>query len=164
MGWPRQLYVKPEGGIPISLDGTLLQESILPPWFVKALIALLVLLIALVLIWLLLLEPSCRRLGTASPSPLASLRDNVNAALGNAGLPTMAPAGGGGGHPPRPGLRPRPAGDTRRRCPRRPHDRVVIRASATPWTVASTRRTPRSRGTLVTDLVFSNPRGGGRAP
>ena len=42
---PFQLFIKPEGGLPITLDGTLLQESILPPWFLKALLALLGLLI-----------------------------------------------------------------------------------------------------------------------
>ena len=36
---PFQLFVKPEGGAPIQLDGTLLQESVLPPWFLKALLA-----------------------------------------------------------------------------------------------------------------------------
>ena len=35
---PFQLFIRPEGGLPITLDGTLLQESILPPWFLKALL------------------------------------------------------------------------------------------------------------------------------
>ena len=39
---PFQLFVRPEGGTPITIDGTLLQESVLPPWFLKALLALIV--------------------------------------------------------------------------------------------------------------------------
>ncbi len=100
---PFQLFVKPEGGVPITIDGTLLQESVLPPWFLKALLALIVLLIALVLIWLLLLKPTIQTAASdAVASPLASLKADVNDALGAAGLPTMAPepsAGGGGGAP-----------------------------------------------------------------
>ena len=42
---PFQLFVTPEGGPPITLDGTMLQESVLPPWFLKALLALIGLLI-----------------------------------------------------------------------------------------------------------------------
>ena len=122
---PFQLYVKPEGGIPITLDGTLLQESVLPPWFLKALLAILALLIALVLIWLLLLKPSIQSAASeAVASPLASLEAGVNNALGNAGLPTMpagrrrrgpdARADAGPDATPR---RLRPA-TRRRRCPR----------------------------------------------
>ncbi len=87
---PFQLYVRPEGGAPISLDGTLLQESMLPPWFLKALLALIVLLVLLVLAWLFLLKPSIETAASeAVASPLASLRADVNSALGAAGLPTM---------------------------------------------------------------------------
>lgn len=94
---PFQLFVKPEGGAPIQLEGTLLQESVLPPWFLKALIALVVALIALVLIWLLLLKPTIQTAASeAVASPLASLKDDVNQALDNAGLPTMGADGGAG--------------------------------------------------------------------
>jgi hypothetical protein len=94
-----QLYVRPDGGVPLTLDGTLLQESVLPPWFLKALLALIVLLVLLVLAWLFLLQPSIESAATAAvESPLASLKDDVNDALGAAGLPTM-PAGGGGASP-----------------------------------------------------------------
>ena len=37
---PFQLQVTPEGYTPITLDGALLQEAILPPWFMRAMLAL----------------------------------------------------------------------------------------------------------------------------
>ena len=93
---PFQLFIKPEGGLPITLDGTLLQESILPPWFLKALLALVGLLILLVLLWFMLLKPSIQSAASeAVASPLASLKDDVNEALDNAGIPTMGPEDGG---------------------------------------------------------------------
>ena len=162
-------FVQPEGGTPITLDGTLLQESVLPPWFLKALIALIVLLIALVLIWLLLLKPTIQTAASeAVESPLASLKADVNDALGAAGLPTMGPeassGGGGGGAVGRDALE-RGAERRWRRRVARPDEHArpsSSRASATPSTAGSTGRTRRSTadGTLfVTDFVFSNPNG-----
>ena len=87
---PFQLFVKPEGGLPIQLEGTLLQESVLPPWFLKALLALIVGLIALALIWLLLLKPTIQSAASeAVASPIAELASEVNEALEEAELPTM---------------------------------------------------------------------------
>ncbi len=165
---PFQLFVKPEGGTPITIDGTLLQESVLPPWFMKALIALIVLLIALVLIWLLLLKPTIQTAASeAVESPLASLKADVNDALGAAGLPTMgpeassggggaapsaetpsseAPSGGGGGASPAPTSTPA----------------VVIPGLGNPVDGRLDKSHPQvtSDGTLfVTDFVFSNPNG-----
>ena len=97
---PFQLFVTPEGGLPISLDGTMLQESILPPWFLKALLALIVLLVLLVLAWLFLLKPSIQSAASeAVASPLESLKADINGALASAGIPTIGPksSGGGGG-------------------------------------------------------------------
>ena len=165
---PFQLFVKPEGGTPITIDGTLLQESVLPPWFMKALIALIVLLIALVLIWLLLLKPTIQTAASdAVASPLASLKADVNDALGAAGLPTMgpeassggggapsaetpsseAPSGGGGG-----GASPAPTSTPG----------AVIPGLGNPVDGRLDRTHPQvtADGTLfVTDFVFSNPNG-----
>jgi hypothetical protein len=91
---PFQVLVTPEGGGPISLDGTMLQESILPSWFGRAVAALLVALVLLVLAWFFLLRPAINSaVGDAIASPLASLRNDVNSALNAGGLPTMGPAG-----------------------------------------------------------------------
>ena len=94
---PFQLYVRPEGGTPITLDGTLLQEAILPPWFLKAVLVALVGLVALVILWLVVLKPTIQTAASeAVESPIADLRSDVNDALGDAGLPTMAPDGSSG--------------------------------------------------------------------
>lgn len=161
---PFQLYVKPEGGLPITLDGTLLQESVLPPWFLKAVLALIGLLIALVLIWLLLLKPSIETAASqAVASPLASLKADVNEALEAAGLPTMGADGGGGASapPPEPTPTPEPGATPAPPTPS-PDPGTVIPGLGNPvdgrLDVATTSYAPP--GTLfVTDLVFSNPNG-----
>lgn len=97
---PFQLYVRPEGGIPIQLDGTLLQESVLPPWFMKALLLAIAALIALIVLFLFVLKPAIESAASeAVASPLADLRSDVNAALDDAGLPTLGPEGSGGTEP-----------------------------------------------------------------
>jgi len=168
---PFQLYVKPEGGIPITLDGTLLQESVLPPWFLKALLIILGLIVALVLIWLLLLKPSIQSAASeAVASPLASLEAGVNTALGNAGLPTMPAGGGAAGATPAPTPVPTPAptlapGDTPTPVPPptpTPTPGTLIPGLGNPVDgVLDVKNTSvLVKGTLfVTDLVFSNPSG-----
>lgn len=160
---PFQLYVKPEGGVPITLDGTLLQESILPPWFVKALLVILGLLIALVLIWFLLLKPSIETAASeAVASPLASLADDVNEALVNAGLPTMG--AGGGGATPTPAPTPAP-GETATPVPPPtppPTPAVLIPGLGNPvdGRLDQKNTSVSPSGTLfITDLVFSNANG-----
>jgi hypothetical protein len=166
---PFQLFVTPEGGAPITVDGTLLQESVLPSWFLKALLALIVLLIALVLIWLLLLKPTLDSAVTdAVASPLASLKADVNGALGAAGLPTIAPAasaGGGGG-----GASPAPSGASGSASPSSGASSpapsgspvVVIPGLGNPVDGRLDTSQPAftPTGTLfITDFVFSNPSG-----
>jgi len=96
---PFQLVVRSEGAPPVTLDGALLQEAVLPPWFARAVMALLLLLIALIVLWLFVLKPSIQSAASeAVASPLGDLRSDVNKALEDAGLPTMG-AGGGGASP-----------------------------------------------------------------
>jgi hypothetical protein len=166
---PFQLFVKPEGGTPITIDGTLLQESVLPPWFMKALIALIVLLVALVLIWLLLLKPTIQTAASdAVASPLASLKADVNDALGAAGLPTMGPeaSSGGGGAPPSAETpsSEAPSGGGGSGASPAPTSTpgVVIPGLGNPVDGRLDASHPQvtSDGTLfVTDFVFSNPNG-----
>ena len=164
---PFQLYVKPEGGAPITLDGTLLQESVLPPWFLKALLAIIGLLIALVLIWLLLLKPSIETAASeAVASPLASLKDDVNEALGNAGLPTMGAGDGGGEATPTPTPAPTPApGESATPVPPPtppPTPAVLIPGLGNPvdGRLDAKNTSVSSAGTLfITDFVFSNANG-----
>ncbi len=163
-----QLFVRPEGGTPITLDGNLLQESLLPPWFLKALLILIAALILLVLAWLFLLKPSIESAASAAvASPLASLKNDVNDALGAAGLPTI-PADGSGGGGGAGGASPTPtaAGG----ASASPGESAA--ATATPGTVIpglgnptdgrldDGHKTFKPDGTLfVTDFVFSNPNG-----
>jgi hypothetical protein len=98
---PFQLFVTPEGGLPITLDGTMLQESVLPPWFLKALIAVIALIVLLVFAWLFLLKPSIQSAASeAVASPLESLKADINDVLASQGLPTIGPGGGSGDQPP----------------------------------------------------------------
>lgn len=165
---PFQLYVRPEGGAPITLDGTLLQESVLPPWFLKALLALLLLAIVLAVLWLGLLKPSIDSAASqAVASPLASLAANVNQALGNAGLPTMGPVGGGASSSsapaaptptPAPGATAAPTG-----TPAPSGSPAVLipgLGNPTDGRLNSSATSVQPTGTLfVTDFVFSNPNG-----
>ncbi len=166
---PFQLYVKPDGGVPITLDGTLLQESVLPPWFLKAIIAIVGVLVLLVLIWLFLLKPSIESAASeAVASPLASLRGDVNAALGNAGLPTMPADGGAAPPPPTPEPTPAPTlapGESATPEPpptAPPTPGVLIPGLGNPvdGQLDETNKSVPVAGTLfITDLVFSNPNG-----
>jgi hypothetical protein len=171
---PFQLFVKPEGGLPIQLDGTLLQESVLPPWFLKALLALVALVIALVLIWLLLLKPTIESAASeAVASPIAELASNVNEALEEAGLPTMDAGDGNGDDEPTdapptdaPPTDAPPSGEsappTSSAPPVTPDPGVVIPGLGSPidGTLDRGNDTVAFDGTaFLTDFLFSNPNG-----
>jgi hypothetical protein len=168
---PFQLFVKPEGGSPIQLDGTLLQESVLPPWFLKALLAIVIGLIALVLIWLLLLKPTIQSAASdAVASPLAELASDVNEALEEAGAPTMKPGpdeGGGESEAPpteAPPTEAPPSGETAppSTAPVTPDPGVVIPGLGSPidGTLDRENDTVAFDGTaFLTDFLFSNPNG-----
>ncbi|HEY7626480.1 MAG TPA: hypothetical protein VH761_05410 [Ilumatobacteraceae bacterium] len=93
--------VKPE-----TVTGTLLQEAMLPPWLLKAVIALIALILLLWILWITLFKPTVESAAKdAVEAPLASLTDKVEAltpettpgAGGGGGTTTTLPAGGGGG-------------------------------------------------------------------
>ena len=168
---PFQLYVKPEGGLPITLEGTMLQEAVLPPWFMKAVLALIALLVLLIVFWLFLLKPSIQSAASeAVASPLASLKDDVNEALGEAGLPTMGPDEGGGAEatptpqptPTEPGATPPPATPTPSPTSDGGGGGAVIAGLGSPidGRLNNATKSYTSKGTtFITDLVFSNPNG-----
>jgi hypothetical protein len=78
-----KVAVQGESGPPILLDGSLLQEAVLPRWLIPALLAGLVALIALAVIWLTLLQPAIKSAATQ--------------ALEDAGITPLPTQGGGGG-------------------------------------------------------------------
>jgi hypothetical protein len=138
-----QVAVRPnaDGAQPLLVDGSFLQESILPWWFTRALVALAAILIAAILLWFLVLQPQIR--STAAQA----LED-----FGFSPKPGSVAAGGGGsgsGGSPGPSgalnVTPPPAGG---------QTKVDGRLDATKNEISPT------SGTLsITDLVFSNPTG-----
>ncbi|MDA8236668.1 MAG: hypothetical protein M0T75_02100 [Chloroflexi bacterium] len=85
---PFKVAVAGEGGPPIVLDGSILQEALLPRWLIPALLAALVALIALLVIWLTLLQPA---INSAAVQALAD--------AGITPLPSSGAGGGGGATP-----------------------------------------------------------------
>jgi hypothetical protein len=158
---PFQLSVQPEGYLPITIDGTLLQEAMLPPWFGRAVAALIGLLLALVLLWFLVLRPTIdSAVSGALESPIADLRGDVNDALGAAGLPTLNPDGGG--PPPTPTPTPAPGETPAPPTPTPTPAGPVIPGLGNPVDGRLDEGSPSvpAAGTLfITDLVFSNPNG-----
>jgi hypothetical protein len=144
---PFKLSVQPNapGASPVVIDGSFLQESILPAWFVKALLAAAALLIGLILLWVLVLKPEIR--STAAET----LQE-----FGFSPRPGSSAAGGGGGGP---GSSPGPA----------PSGGITITPPPEGGEVPVDGRlhsavnavTPTTGTLFITDLVFSNPTGAG---
>jgi hypothetical protein len=96
---PFKVAVAGDDGRPMVLDGSMLQEAILPRWLVPALLALLGLLILAAVLWALVLQPAIK---TATTQALAD--------AGFTPIPSVAAGGGGGGASPAPaGGSPSPA-------------------------------------------------------
>jgi hypothetical protein len=156
---PFQLLVRPEGTPPITLDGSFVQEAILPPWTGRAITALIGLLIALVLLWFFVLRPAIEAAASeAVESPLAELRDDVSDALEAGGLPPLGDGGGNGGDAspsPDPDATPGAGTPAPTAGPVIPglgnpvHGRLLDGAASVEPTTTL----------FVTDLVFSNPNG-----
>jgi hypothetical protein len=96
----------PVTAVPESVNGTLLQEAMLPPWLIKAVIALIALILILWILWITLFKPTVESAAKdAVAAPLASLNDKVDAlttttASGSAsgGATTTTAAGGNSGN------------------------------------------------------------------
>jgi hypothetical protein len=138
------------GPAPVLVGGSMLQEPILPSWFLKGLALLAAAVIALVLIWLLFLQPAIR-------SAAEERAEEVLAAVGitpdpdpngngNGGEPTPTPGAGETTSPTTPTPTPGPAGV------QTPRDgRLQAGGDAVTPSV--------DRSLSLTDLVFSNPDG-----
>lgn len=84
-----KVAVQGEGGPPILLDGSLLQEALLPRWLIPALLAALGVLVALIVVWLMFLQPAIKSAATQ--------------ALEAAGITPLPTQVGGGPATPKPG-------------------------------------------------------------
>lgn len=68
---PFQVIVQPENEEPLTLDGTLLQEAVLPKWLPMALLALFLLLLALIALWYTILRPTVENAARAAAEEAA---------------------------------------------------------------------------------------------
>ena len=144
-----QVQLDSPGQPPVMVQGTMLQESILPSWFLKALLLTLAALIALLLIWFLFLRPVI----------VSTAQERTEDVLTQAGIPVPPPGGGGGGGDPTPTPGPDatsgPPGPTPTPGPagvETPRDgRMPVNGDAVSPT--------QGRTLFITDLVFSNPNG-----
>lgn len=91
---PFQVLLDGAGPTPVTVDGTMVQEAILPSWTMRALLLLLGLVVLLVLLWLFLLKPAIEATAEQqtndtlvaagfSPAPKSNSNPNSN--------PTQAP-------------------------------------------------------------------------
>ncbi len=147
-----QLQLDSPGQPPVLVGGSMLQESILPSWFLKALLLLLVALVALILIWVQFVRPvivSTAQERTDQALVKAGIPlpvDNGQGQNGNGGQPTPTPPPGQTNPPPAPTPTP---GAATTQTPR--DGRLVANSGSV---------TPADGRTLnITDLVFSNPDG-----
>jgi hypothetical protein len=155
---PFRLAVTSPDGAAITLDGSMLQEAILPRWLIPALLGLLALILLAILLWLTVLQPSIKSAATQ--------------ALADAGftpMPSAAGGGGGGGGgaspspsasgailtpPPSaaPGVTPPPGGGLN--LSGTPVDGRLAVDGSSPAGISPSKTT-----LYITDLVFANPSG-----
>jgi len=134
---PYKVIVHQDNLPPITVDGTMQQEGLIPPWLLPALIGLAALALVLVLLWFLLLKPNIQSAATQAVAPqTSSLQAQVNSLKAQA-PPTTG--GGGGGVT---GANPF-GGD----------------AYAARLVGSNSLTVPADGGLSVTDLVFENPNG-----
>ena len=64
------------------MNGALLQEALVPPWLIKAVLAALAILLILWILWLTLFKPTVESVARdAVEAPLASLNEKVGRAV-----------------------------------------------------------------------------------
>jgi hypothetical protein len=155
---PFKVAVAGEGGPPILLDGSLLQEALLPRWLIPILLAALLALVALVIIWLTLLQPAIKSAATDALAD-AGITPRPTLPAGTTPTPaTPATTPGPGETPsptPAPGVTasptvtatPAPVGEGV------PLDGRLARDGSYPDSQAFTKTY------YLTDLVFANPSG-----
>ena len=135
---PYKVIVHQDGLPPITVDGTMQQEGLIPPWLLPALIGLAALALLLVVLWFVLLRPSIQSAATAAVAPQASAANAAAARAQEAAAGTKAATGGGGAT----GANPF-SGD----------------AYAARLVGTNSLTVPADGGLSVTDLVFENPNG-----
>jgi hypothetical protein len=163
------VQVETPGEPPVQMSGTFLQEAIIPGWLIKGLLGLAALLIALLILWFLVLQPTI--LATAEERAGEVAEEQTRDALEQAGIDPDGPGtetpGPEVSPSPTPDVSPSPTPDVTPEPPPTPEptpatllpegDPVAgrIRADREPVPLTPT----PGRTLFVTDLVFSNPNG-----
>jgi len=135
---PYKVLVHQDGLPTITVDGTMQQEGLIPPWLLPALIGLAALALLLVLLWFVLLRPSIQSAATQAVAPQASAANAAAVRAQEAAAGTKPSTGGGGA------TGANPFGG----------DAYAARLSGGGVLVI-----PGDGGLSVTDLVFENPNG-----
>ena len=142
---PYKVNVHQDGLPIITVDGSMHQEGLIPPWLLPAVIGLAALLLVLAILWFFVLKPSISSAAKDAVAPqTSSLQQQVNTLK----AANPAPATGGGG-----ATGPNPVkGDVW-------SSRLAVNSQATPAQLESAITVPQGGGLAVTDLVFENPSG-----
>jgi hypothetical protein len=135
---PYKVIVHQDNLPPITVDGTMQQEGLIPPWLIPALIGLAALALLLVLLWFLVIKQTIQSAATQAVAPQASAATSAAAAVQAAAAGAKSSGGGGGAT----GANPF-GGD----------------AYAARLVGSSGLTIPADGGLSVTDLVFENPNG-----
>ena len=136
---PYKVLVHQDGMPTISVDGTMQQEGLIPPWLLPAVIGLAALALVLLVLWFVVLKPNIQSAATAAAgSQTSALQSQVNTL--KAQNPPAPSTGGGGGAT---GANPFGGNAYAAR----------LSGGGTPLTI------PDDGALSVTDLVFENPNG-----
>jgi hypothetical protein len=146
---PFKLQVETPNAAPIVLDGTMVQHAILPSWFMRALLACLVLAILAGLLWFGLFQPAMK---SAAQQALADAGITPTPAVA-VPTPTLAP-----GITPGPTPTPGPSTPAPSITPAAPFSGTPVNGRLTANSGgATTAAVPAGTTVYVTDLIFENP-------
>ena len=157
---PFKVAVAGDGARPILLDGSMLQEAILPRWLLPALLALLGLLILAAVLWATLLQPAIKSAATQALADAGFTPIPSAAAGGGGGGASPAPSSGSGSASPSPGASPSASASA---GPPTPTPAPVGNGVPQDGRLSADGSNPPSAKFTstfyMTDLVFANPNG-----
>jgi hypothetical protein len=143
---PYKVNVHQDGLPIITVDGSMQQEGLIPPWLLPAVIGLAALILILAILWFVLLKPS---LSSITKDQVATQTSSLQQQVNTLKSANPAPVSGGGGG----ATGPNPVkGDVW-------SSRLAVNSQATPAQLESSITVPQGGGLAVTDLVFENPSG-----
>jgi hypothetical protein len=149
---PFQVMVDDGAGQPLVVDGTLLQESVIPDWAPRALAGLLGLLVLFLLLWFTLLKPQIKSqakqaVDNALGTPAAATASKTSGSSGGGGS-------GGGGGATAAAATPSTASASGGTAAPSIDGRLVVKGNSTAEFAV-----PGGKTLQVTDIVLENPNG-----